>query len=98
MRMKGDRILCTNVNIHTTKEKRKKRKLVHFIIYTPIIMCAESESAVRSVIGRLQHEISKPTPADPQFGVQSHARFENKVDIRAEDTLYTLGRCRVHKV
>ena len=93
MRMKGDRILCTNLHIHTTKEKRKKRKLVHFIICTPIIMCAESESAVRSVIGRLQHEIWYMASADPQFGVQRHARFENKVDIRAHDAVYTLGRC-----
>jgi hypothetical protein len=93
MRMKRDRILCTNLHIHTTKEKRKKRKLVHFMVCTPIIMCAESESAVRSVIGRLQHEISKPAPADPQFGLQRHARFENKVDIRAQDMICTLGTC-----
>ena len=93
MRMKGDRIFCTSLHIHTTKEKRKKRKLVHFMVCTPIIMCAESESAVRSVIGRLQDEIKYIAPADPQFGVQRHACFENKVDIRAQDTVYTLGTC-----
>ncbi len=39
MCMKGDRILCTNVNIHTTKEKRKKRKLIHFMLHPHYYVC-----------------------------------------------------------
>ena len=67
MCVKGDRNLHVKHNQHVEKEKRKKRKLVHFIIYTPIIMCWESESAVRSGIRRLYLEIGYLVPADPHY-------------------------------